>query len=379
MSLAFPWTELPAELADLRREVRAFLQKEIAAGAFTPASNAWVAFDRDFSRKCGERGLIGMTWPEAYGGRGLSIFHQFVVTEELLAAGAPVTAHWMADRQFGPQLLRFGSEAARQEILPSIVRGEVTVALGMSEPNAGSDLSAASTRAERAEGGWHITGAKIWTTNAHRADYMSVLARTSPLGDNRRQGLTQFIVGLPDPAVEISPIYNQAGRQEFNEVRFDGAFVADDMVVGEVGEGWHVVTSELALERSAPDRLMSSFDLLRRLTDAIGADPEPRAAEALGRLVTQLQTLRYMSRAVAGMIAEGRSPVAEAAMVKDLGTSFEQKVPEAARRLVPTLPSLGAENSFEAALADVLLAAPSFSLRGGTREILRTLAARELR
>jgi len=379
MALRFPYAALPQELADLRQEVRSFLTEEIAAGGFTPASNAWVAFDRAFSMKCGERGLIGMTWPKAYGGRALTIFHQFVVAEELLAAGAPVTAHWLADRQVGPQLLRFGSEAARREILPRIVRGEVTTAIGMSEPNAGSDLGAVRTKAERVDGGWRIAGGKIWTTNAHRAEYLSVLARSSPLGEDRRKGLTQFMLRLPDPAVTITPIYNQAGKREFNELRFDAVFVADEMVIGEIGEGWTVVTSELALERSAPDRILSSFDLLRRLVEEIGPDPEARAAEALGRLVSHLAALRQMARSVAQTIAEGRSPVAEAALVKDLGTGFEQEVPEVARRLVPSRPSLSAQAPFEAALAEVLLEAPSFSLRGGTREILRTLAARELR
>lgn len=378
MAIAFDWIELPPELRELRAEVREFLAAERAAGSFEPCTNSWIVYDRAFSLKCGERGWIGMTWPNRYGGGERSVLAQNVVTEELLAAGAPVSAHWMADRQIGPQILRFGSEAAKREILPRIARGEVTFALGMSEPNSGSDLGSVRTAAKRVEGGWEITGAKIWTTNAHQADYMNVLARSAPLGEDRRAGLSQFIVALPDPKVDVTPILNMAGRHEFNEVRFDGCFVPDERVVGEVGQGWKVVTDELALERSGPDRLMSSYDLLRRLADEVGPEPDRFAAVGLGRLVAQLATLRHLSRSVAGMLEAGRSPVGEAALVKDLGNLHEQAVPEAARQLVPSLPSLSSEDGFQRSLAETLLHAPSFTIRGGTTEILRGLAARYL-
>ena len=196
--------------------------------------------------------------------------------------------------------------------------------------------------------------------------------------EDRRAGLTQFIVALPDPKVSVTPILNMAGRHEFNEVRFDGCFVPDEKVVGEVGQGWKVVTDELALERSGPDRLMSSYDLLRRLADEVGPEPDRFAAVGLGRLVAQLATLRHLSRSVAGMLEAGRSPVGEAALVKDLGNLHEQAVPEVARQLVPSLPSLASEDGFQRSLAETLLHAPSFTIRGGTTEILRGLAARYL-
>ncbi len=378
MALDFDWIALSPKLAALRDEVRVFLAAERTAGRFEPRPNSWIAFDRGFSRKCAERGWIGMTWPKAFGGGERSVLEQYVVSEELLAGGAPVSAHWMADRQVGPQILKFGSETVKQAVLPGIARGEICFALGMSEPNSGSDLGSVRTAASRVEGGWRIEGAKIWTTNAHQAEFMNVLARTAPVAQDRRAGLTQFIVKLPDPAVSITPIRNMADKHEFNEVHFDGCFVADDWVIGEVGRGWQVVTDELALERSGPDRLMSCYDLLRRLVDAVGPEPDRHAAVALGRLASHLSALRHLSRSVAGMIAAGRSPAAEAALVKDLGTAHEQSVPEIARAVVVAMPSLASDEAFERVLADAILHAPSFTIRGGTTEILRGLAARAL-
>jgi alkylation response protein AidB-like acyl-CoA dehydrogenase len=369
---------MPAEAEKLRREVRAFIAAEIAGGTFTPRRNSWSTFDQKFSRKCGERGYIGMRWPKAYGGRERSALERYVVTEEMLAGGAPVGAHWIADRQSGHQILRYGSDSAKRTILPKIAAGECFFSIGMSEPDSGSDLAAARTRATRVEGGWNISGTKVWTSNAHRTHYLIALARTAPKEEDRHAGMTQFIVDLSHPGVMVRPIYNLYGGHDFNEVVFDDYFAADDMILGGVGMGWKMVTGELAFERSGPDRFLSTYQLLLESIRTIGADPDARSANEIGRFVAHLATLRRMSTSVAGMLERGQQPTVEAALVKDVGTTFEREVPEVFRQLIPTEPSLGDGESYAELLGMTILRAPGFTIRGGTREILRGMIARGL-
>lgn len=374
----FEPVRMPDTVPVLRQEVRDLVAAEVAAGAFTPSRNSWNTFDPEFSRKLGERGWIGMSWPKEYGGSERSMLERYVVIEELLAGGAPVGAHWVADRQSGPQILRHGSERARREILPRIARGECFFCIGMSEPDSGSDLAAVRTRAERADGGWKITGTKVWTSNAHRAHYGIVLARTAPKSEDRHAGMTQFVCDMKAPGIDIRPIYNLYGGHDFNEVVFDGCFVPDDMVLGEVGAGWKMVTGELAFERSGPDRFMSTYQLLREAIRRVGEAPDDRQAEEIGRLVAHLATLRRMSSSIAGRIDRGENPAIAAALVKDVGTGFEREIPEVVRRILPTEPTLGAGAGFDELLGSAMLRSPSFTIRGGTREILRGMIARGL-
>lgn len=379
LGFQFGGAQLPPEAEAARRAARAFLAAELDAGRFVPHRGSWMAFDREFSRRAGEAGFIGVTMPPEYGGRGQSSLVRFAVTEEMLAAGAPCGAHWIADRQSGPQILRHGTAWAKEAILPRICRGECTFGIGMSEPDSGSDLAAVRTRAARTNEGWVINGAKVWTTNAHRADYLLALVRTGDAGPDRHGGLTQFVVDLSLPGVTVRPIHDLAGQHEFNEVFFSDYAVTDDMVVGEVGAGWTMVTEELAFERSGPDRFLSDYGLLVELVDRVGAAPDRGQAVEIGRLVAHLASLMAMSLSVAGRLDTGQAPNVEAALVKDVGTRFEREVPEVARRLVAAAPSLDAEDDpFDEALADTVLRAPSFTLRGGTREILRSVIARGL-
>jgi alkylation response protein AidB-like acyl-CoA dehydrogenase len=374
----FEPVRMPDSVPALRQEVRDLIAAEVAAGAFTPSRNSWNTFDPEFSRKIGARGWIGMSWPREYGGSERSMLERYVVIEELLAGGAPVGAHWIADRQSGPQILRHGSERARREILPRIARGECYFCIGMSEPDSGSDLAAVRTRAEKVEGGWKITGTKVWTSNAHRTHYGIVLARTSPKSEDRHAGMTQFICDMKAPGVGIRPIYNLYGGHDFNEVVFDGYFVPDDMVLGEVGSGWKMVTGELAFERSGPDRFMSTYQLLRETIRRVGDAPDERQAEEIGRLVAHLATLRRMSSSIAGRIDRGEDPAIAAALVKDGGTGFEREIPEVVRKILPVEPTLGPGTAFDELLGIAMLRSPSFTIRGGTREILRGMIARGL-
>lgn len=371
-----PPAELPPEVAQLRAEVRAFLAGERAAGAWTPRADVWLSgWDERFSRELGKRGWLGMTIPVEYGGHGRSPLERYVVTEELLAAGAPVAAHWVADRQIGPTLARHGTEEQRRRYLPGIAAGEVYFGIGMSEPDSGSDLASVRTKAEKVDGGWELTGTKVWTSGAHRARAFFALARSAPRDENNRHaGLSQFIVELDSPGVQIRPIPLLTGAHHFNEVVFDRVFVPDEMVLGEIGAGWRQVTGELAFERSGPERFLSTYPLLAAMVGELaGTSGHERE---VGQLVAQLWTLRRMSLAVAGSLASGEAPELAAAVVKDLGTRFENEIIDAARLLVATPPDPGAEGGYARLLADAVLHAPGFTLRGGTNEVLRGIVAR---
>jgi acyl-CoA dehydrogenase len=327
-----------------------------------------------------------MTLPTGYGGRGRGVLDRYVVVEELLAAGAPVAAHWVADRQVGPSLLRFGSEWQKRRYLPGIAAGESFWAIGMSEADSGSDLASVRTRATRVAGGWRLDGAKVWTSGAHRAHAFFVLARTSPVVEgDRHGGLSQFIVELDSPGVGINPIRLLTGAHHFNEVVLDGVFVPDELVLGQIGAGWHQVNAELAFERSGPERFLSTFPLLVALVGELSgsADRLGRAGLGLlGALVSRVWTLRRLSLGVAASLGSGApADVAAdvaAALVKDLGTRYENEVIDAARLLVAVQPDPGGEAGFARLLADAVLHAPGFTLRGGTNEILRAVVARGL-
>jgi acyl-CoA dehydrogenase len=374
-SLSIPWSTSDAVCENLRREVRAFLAENVASLPARKKAESWTAFNPEFSRALGHRGWIGMVWPTEYGGHGRSALERYVVLEELLAAGAPCGAHWIADRQSGPLLLRYGTEEQKRALLPRMARGEVYFCIGMSEPDAGSDVASLRTRAERTEHGWKINGTKLWTTIAHRADYMIVLLRTDPQG-KRHEGLSQLLVDLKTPGITIRPIRNLAGETDFNEVVFEDALVPHDALLGAEGHGWEQVTAELALERSGPERYLSSMQLMVAMTDA--ADPGDLAqVEAIGRLTAEFATLRAMSSGVAGMLARGERPNVVAAIVKALGNDLEQKLPQVAHDLFGE-DAYAAHPDLAAVAGYLTQVAPSFSLRGGTREILRGIIAREL-
>jgi alkylation response protein AidB-like acyl-CoA dehydrogenase len=375
----FEPAEMPPGATQLRAEVRAFLGEEIGTGSFVPGIGAMMTADPEFSRKCGARGYIGMTWPKAYGGHERSALERYVVVEEMLAAGAPVMAHWIADRQSGPQILRNGSERVKKMILPEIAAGRCYFAIGMSEPDTGSDLASVRTRAGKVEGGYRVAGRKVWTSYAHEAHYLIALVRTGGRPEERHVGLTQLVVDLKSPGITIRPILNVYGGHDFNEVTFDDVFVPEDMIVGNEGQGWAMVTSELAYERSGPDRFMSTYRLLVEALRELGSDPVPAAAVEMGRLVAHLATLRRMSTSIAGLLEKGESPVTDAAVVKDLGTTFEQEIPEVVRKVLPLEPRVMRNGDLYAELQRLAQQqAPSYSLRGGTREILRGMIARGL-
>jgi alkylation response protein AidB-like acyl-CoA dehydrogenase len=368
----------PPNAPTLRSAVRAFLEDTVDALAPRTRAQSWIGFDAAFSRALGAQGWIGMPWPTKYGGSAQSTLDRYVIIEELLAAGAPVGAHWIADRQSGALLLRYACEEIKARYLPRIARGELCFCIGMSEPNAGSDLAAIRTRATRVDGGWRVNGQKLWTTNADKADAMIALVRTSVGDSGRHDGMSQLLIELEAPGVTVNAITDQTGAQHFGEVFFDDVFVPDAQLIGEEGQGWTQVNAELALERSGPERYLSSHRLLEEFLQALPSSPEPATVAALGEIAAELWCLRNMSLNVATLLSNGQDANLEACMVKDLGATFEQQLPQR----IAALPRDGLRRERQALVTEtlhyLLSAAPSFSLRGGTREILRGIIARSL-
>lgn len=373
-------TSIPAEDEALRAEVRAFLKEATQAMPAHIRARSWGGYNTEFSRQLGAKGWIGVTLPKAYGGAGRSAFTRYVLVEEFLNFGAPVGSHWIADRQSAPLILKYGTEAQKQFYIPKVCRGEAFFCIGMSEPNAGSDLASVKSRAVPNAQGWLLNGQKIWTTNAHHCQYMIALVRTSGTAEDRHKGLSQVIVDLSLPGVTVRPIRDLSGDSHFCEVFFDNVQLGQDALIGAEGQGWEQVTAELAFERSGPERLFSSIVLFDQWLQYVRT-PQGRSESAqrlAGKVLTQLAPLRAMSVAVQQKLVQGESPIVEAALVKELGTTLEQMIPAA---IAEDLFARDAEDmpvEMLMTLKYITEASPSFSLRGGTRDILRGMIARGL-
>jgi len=373
-------TSIPAEDEALRAEVRAFLSEAVREMPAHVRARSWGGYDAQFSRELGRRGWLGITLPKEYGGASRSPFARYVLVEEFLNFGAPVGSHWIADRQSGPLILKYGTEAQKQYYLPQICRGEAFFCIGMSEPNAGSDLASVKSRAVPNEKGFVLNGQKIWTTNAQHCHFMIALVRTSGETADRQKGLSQVIVDLSLPGITVRPITDLSGDSHFCEVFFDNVQLPPDAMIGQEGGGWEQVTAELAFERSGPERLFSSIVLFDEWLAFVRTEAghTPEAVRLAGKVFTQLAPLRAMSVAVQEKLTRGESPIVEAALVKDLGTSVEQMIPAVIADDLFSRDSESVPLELLLTLNYVTEVAPSFSLRGGTRDILRGMIARGL-
>jgi alkylation response protein AidB-like acyl-CoA dehydrogenase len=372
----------PVTLTQTERQLMLDVRRFARAAPFAPSAQSPTrgGFDRDFSEELARHGWVGMTIPARYGGSERSGVERCLVVSELLAAGAPLGAHWTADRQTAPSLLRNGPQALRTELLPRIAAGRCLMAGGFSEPDAGSDLASVRTRARKVPGGWRISGRKIWTTDADRADYFEILCRTSDGGGRKHEGLSLIIVPAGVPGLTALPIEGMDGERHFNEVVIDDVFAPDDWLVGEEGTGWRQLTDELALERSGPERYLSTFPLLESFAASRhGTDAPEESFELIGRVISQQIGLRLMSLSIARTVDQGGSPVAEAAMAKDLGTELEQLlVDELWHYRYEQIKPGPAADRFREFLDINRLRSPVFTTAGGTNEVLRLLVGRQL-
>lgn len=380
--MRFTPTELNSDELALQAEVREFLAQELPPGTHEPGLGMSARHDKAFSKKMAERGWVGMALPTEWGGSAKKAVDRFVVVEEMLRWGAPVGYHWVADRQTGNIINKFGTEEQKERFLPTICAGELGFSIGMSEPDSGSDLASVSTRAERDDGGWIVNGTKIWTSNAHQNDWFICLLRTTPTepGGNKREGLSQVLIDLHNtPGLEMGPIPFLNGEHHFNEVSFTDVFVPDENVVGVAGMGWNQNTTEMAYERGGPDRWLSPFSTVEQLLrETQGTAMSERVVELFGEMTARWWGIRNMSLSVSRLIDDGHAPSIESSLVKEMGTRYEVELIERLVELVDEELTLDSESLFQRLLSQCVLTGPGNTIRGGTIEILRSVASKGL-
>lgn len=296
-----------------------------------------VEFGRRWQRRLADAGYVAVTWPTEYGGRGTDAVFSFIVQEELARARAPELVGRIGVNLVGPCLLAHGTADQRQRWLPTIVGAEQLFCQLFSEPDAGSDLASLRTRAEPADGGWHLHGRKVWTSYAQFADWGLCLARTDPEA-SKRAGITVFMVDMRAPGVEVRPLRQMTGESDFNEVVFDGAFVAADQVIGTVDDGWSVAGSVLAGERGTNPRQLvihaQLLDELVHLASQQGQAEEPRTAQDLAQAFVEVRLFQLQNWRTLSKQAHGRRPGPETATAKLYWSEMSQRLHATAMRIL---------------------------------------------
>ena len=334
--------ELTPDEKGFEAEVEAFLRENASPEVMDPnpeqlSQTVDSPAKRAFMKKLAERGWLGMSWPKAYGGRELSGIYDFILTEALSRWGAPQPGKGVGI--VGKTLIRRGSEKLKAEFLPQIIRGEVEFAIGYSEPQAGSDAANMQLRATRVEGGWRLDGQKSWTTSAHFADWYWVGARTDTTV--KHKGITLFLIPMNHPGFTIRPIWT-IGDERTNEVFFDGVFVPDEYVVGQLNAGFTYISEALDLERFAMmpvGPLEEKVEALVSWAKSAARDGEPARRDPLvrarlARAVTELEVARMLQRRVISAALRDRVPTLEASEYKLYMNECGKRVANAALDLM---------------------------------------------
>lgn len=355
---------LTPELQSLSDEARAVGLAAAASRQF-PDDSWLIGSDRRFSVDMAERGWIGMTWPVEHGGHGRSTLERFVVVEQLIATGAPIAASWFADRQIGPTLLQYGTDDQRDRWLPRIISGQDMWSIGMSEPDAGSDVSAIRTRAVRDGDDWIVSGQKIWTSGAAEADWIYLVARTDPDAPPHKS-LSEFVVAMDSPGVTVKPIRDMTDNQHFCEVFFEDVRVPGDHLVGTPNGSFSQIMRQMEHERGGIDRLVSNrslYDLAIETGRKNGTLDDPLIRQDLARAETIYRVARHM------VLREvvGQAPAGWSAITKTLATEFEVFIAELCGRLMGTDSLLWNRTSRN------ICYAPGYTIMGGTTLILRNI------
>lgn len=356
-----------------RDELRGWLEAN-DAGPPPLGDEASFEFRRAWQARMHAAGWVGVHWPPEYGGRGASPIEQAIFNEEIARARAPRFANTIAIEMGGPTIIAHGSEEQRQRLLEPILSAEEIWCQAFSEPDAGSDLAAVRTRARRVDGGWLVNGQKVWTSLAHEARWCMLLARTDPDSRSHR-GLTYFVLDMRQDGVQPRPIVQLTGEQEFNELFLEDAFVADEQVVGEVGQGWRVAVTTLMNERSglalaAQVDVRRALEGLKRVIFEHGYDADPAVQGRLADLHIKAESLRLLTyRGLADIERDGM-PGPKGSLGKLQWAAVNQGITEFALELAGP-DGIGAE----APEAYRYLRARANSIEGGTTEVLKDIVA----
>ena len=353
----FSWT---AEQVALREQAR-----EVAADAvarYGRFNDSWInGFSKEFAKELAALGWIGMTWPVEYGGGGRPPIDRLIVGEEMIAAGAPIAAAWFADRQMGPTLINYGSADQQAEFLPDMLAGEATWCIGMSEPDAGSDLANLSTSAIRDGDEFVINGQKIWTSFGSLADYCYLICRTDSSGPPHK-GISEIIVPMTTPGIEVRPITDMTTNRHFCEVWFTDVRVPVANLVGIEGNAFKQTMRQLEHERGGIDRLVSNralYDLAVERADR----SDPRVRDEMAAIETGYR----LGRILVTREVLGQAPAGFSAATKCFCTEHEVRVAEFVSRV------LGPEATLWDDVTHGLTYAPGYTIMGGTSNIMRNI------
>nr|WP_274636952.1 acyl-CoA dehydrogenase family protein [Microbacterium bovistercoris] len=368
-------------VSHLRAELRALVAEFIPAGFL----GAFTADPRDldvteaFSRELGRRRLLTMAWPEEFGGAGATAMEQTAVREEMWAAHEPRGAQYMGVNWVGPLIMRYGTDAQKAEHLPPIAAGDVVWCQGFSEPGAGSDLPALRTRATKVDGGWSITGQKVWTSYAGMAQWCFLLARTGGPG-SRKAGITAFLMRMDQPGIEVRPIGAMLGEHHLNEVYLDDVFVPDDEVLGTVDGGWTIVSDVLGFERIGIARYVRSEKLLREAPLHCGKAWSGVPGSLRERWAAALVRARHVRLMAYQLIDEERPSALDAAAYRIAVTTLDQESAEILMEILGA-EALGATESsayFAREVEDHWRYAQAATVASGTVEINKQTIAKSL-
>jgi alkylation response protein AidB-like acyl-CoA dehydrogenase len=375
------------EQEDFRQEVRSFLEDEIKKGLWKPEIDGWImGYDPKFTKRVSAKGWIGLTWPKEYGGQGKKFVDRVILTEEMLRFGAPAACHWFADRQIGGSVLKHGTEEQKKFYLPQIVKGEMYVGLGMSEPEAGCDLASLKTRAiKKDDGMYHVDGGKTWTSGGKHMNYLYLLARTNP-DVAKHKGLSEFVIPINLPGITTGLIKDITGGEHWNEIFFDNASVDPKYLVGRENGGWGQIMEQLAFERSGMERLMANYPVFdgiikyvkenKRNGKLLSEDTIVR--QQLAQLKLEFETGRLFMYRVALAMDEGRAPEWEAPLSKAYSTAFEQRLANVSLEILGAYGQLkpGAKYSkVEGHVYHSYLSSKGYSLQAGTTEVMKNILA----
>jgi alkylation response protein AidB-like acyl-CoA dehydrogenase len=316
------------EQAAFRSGVRAFLEKALPRLPWPEPENLIErrGFWRQWQSMLFEAGYAGLTWPKEYGGQGLDASMQAIFVEECDLAGAPDRLNTIGEDFAGPTIAHFGTPWQKERFLRPILTGEEIWCQLFSEPDAGSDLASLRTKATKVDGGWRVTGQKIWTSRAQIAANAILLARTGP--GERSKGITFFLLPMDSPGITIRPIAHMLGEAEFNEVFLDDVFIPDELVVGEVNGGWKVAMGTLSFERVAiatgrVNTTKAVEDLIADIRGRTGADGRPLGEDPhIRRRVAELWARAFVHKTISQRVISAAAAGAPPGPVTSIGKLY---------------------------------------------------------
>lgn len=362
----FSWSPELLELADEAREVG----RKASEGRWFH-EDSWIAqTDRDLAKELSARGWIGMTWPEEFGGGGRSALERFVVFEELITEGAPIAGSWFADRQMGPTLLQYGTDDQRKQWLPGIIAGESMWCIGMSEPDAGSDVASLRTTAVLDGDEWVINGQKIWNSGGALAEWCYLIARTDPDAP-KHKGLSEFIVDMTLPGISVVPIRDMTDDEHFCEIYFDDVRIPAANLVGELNGSFRQLMAQMEHERGGIDRLVSNKRLYLDCVEQLRSDGRIQDA-VLRQEMASIESAYRIGRLLVLRETLKQAPRGFSAATKTFGTEFEIRVADFCGAVLGPHATL-ADSGLRRRVSRNICYAPGYTIMGGTTQILRNI------